>query len=67
MYECMFDFNSDFFEIFPKGPVNTLRQNENRRHVADDIFKCIFLYENFCIQIKTLLKFVPKVYHHWFR
>ena len=49
MYECMFDFNSDFFEIFPKGPVNTLRQNENRRHVADDIFKCLFLYENFCI------------------
>ena len=28
---------------------------------ADDIFKCIFLNENFRISIKISLKFVPKV------
>ena len=28
---------------------------------ADDIFKCIFLNENFRILIKISLKFVPKV------
>ena len=27
--------------------------------LADDIFKCIFLNENFCILIRTSLKFVP--------
>ena len=28
--------------------------------VADDIFRCIFMNENFCILIKSSLKFVPK-------
>ena len=27
---------------------------------ADDIFKCIFLNEEFCFLIKILLEFVPK-------
>ena len=27
---------------------------------ADDIFKCIFVNEKFCILIKISLKFVPK-------
>ena len=29
-------------------------------HFADDIFRCIFVNEKFCILIKISLKFVPK-------
>ena len=32
---------------------------QNGRHFADDIFKCIFVNEKFCILIKISLKFVP--------
>ena len=32
---------------------------QNRRHFADDIFKCIFLNETFCVLIRISLKFVP--------
>ena len=39
----------------------TLRQRQNGRHFRDDIFKCIFLFENVWIWIKISLKFVPKV------
>ena len=40
--------------------VNTLRQRQNGRHFADDIFKCIFLNENVWIPMKISTKFVPK-------
>ena len=30
------------------------------RHFADDIFKCIFVNEKFCILIKISSKIVPK-------
>ena len=40
--------------------VNTLRPGPNRRHFADDTFKCIFLNENVWIPIEISLKFVPK-------
>ena len=40
--------------------INTLWQEQNGRHFADDIFKCIFLNENVSIAIKISLKFVPK-------
>ena len=40
---------------------NTLRPRQNDRHLADDIFKCIFLTENVWISIDISLKFVPKV------
>ena len=40
--------------------VNSLRPRQNRRHFADDIFKCIFLNENVWISINISLKFVPK-------
>ena len=40
--------------------VNTLRPRQNGRHFTDDIFKCIFLYENVWIPIWISLKFVPK-------
>ena len=40
--------------------INTLRPTRNRRHFADDIFKCILLNENVLISIKISLKFIPK-------
>ena len=40
--------------------VNTLRPRQNGRHLADDIFKCIFFIENVWIPIKNSLKFVPR-------
>ena len=40
--------------------INTLRPRPNGGHFADDIFKCIFMYENIWISIKISLKFVPK-------
>ena len=42
------------------SPFNTLRPRQNGRHLADDIFNCIFLNENVWILIKISLKFVPK-------
>ena len=41
-------------------PFDTLRPEQNGRHFADDIFRCIFVNEKFCILIKISLKFVPK-------
>ena len=40
--------------------INSLRPKRNRRHFADNIFKCIFLNENVWILITVSLKFVPK-------
>ena len=40
---------------------NTSRPKQIGRHVADDVFKCIFLNENAWISIAIALKFVPKV------
>ena len=40
--------------------LNSLRPRQNRRHFADDIFKCIFLNGNVWISINISLKFVPK-------
>ena len=48
IYECIFLFH-----------LNTFRPTENGRHLADDIFKGIFLNENVWIPIKFSLKFVP--------
>ena len=39
-----------YFTSYPPG--------KNGRHFADDIFKCIFVNEKFCILIKISLKFV---------
>ena len=41
--------------------VNTFRLRQNGRHFPDDIFQCIFLFENVWIWIKISLKFVPKI------
>ena len=43
-----------------KWTINTLRQKQNRRHFADNTFKCIFLNENVWILITIWLGFVPK-------
>ena len=40
--------------------LNKLRPRRDRRHFADDIFKCIFLNENERISLRISLKFVPK-------
>ena len=39
---------------------NSWRPRQNRRHFADNVFKCNFLNENVWIPIKISLKFVPK-------
>ena len=39
---------------------NSLRPRQNRRHFADDVFKCNFMNENVWIPIKISLKFVPE-------
>ena len=46
--------------VLDEASINTLRPRPNRRHVADDIFKWIFLNKNAWILIKVSLKFVPK-------
>ena len=40
---------------------DSLRPRQNGRYFADNIFKCIFLFENVWIWIKFSLKFVLKV------
>ena len=47
-------------QFFSDHSLNTLRPRQNGRHYPDDIFKCIFMNEKFCILIRILLKFVPK-------
>ena len=41
-------------------PTHTHTPGQNGRHFADDISRCIFVNEKFCILIKISLKFVPK-------
>ena len=41
-------------------PLNTLSPRQNGRYLISDIFKCIFMNENFCILIRISLKFVRK-------
>ena len=40
--------------------LNSFPPGQNGRHFADDISKCIFMNEKFCILIQISLKFVPK-------
>ena len=47
--------------LFCPQCVNSLRPRPNRRHFADDIFKCIFENENEWISPRISLKFVSKV------
>ena len=40
--------------------LNTLRPRQNSRHLADNIFKCIFLNEKVWFPIKISLEFAPE-------
>ena len=40
--------------------LNSSPPGQNGRHFADDIFRCNFVNEEFCILVKISLKFVPK-------
>ena len=42
------------------GSINSSPPGQNGRHFADNLFKCIFVNEKFCISIRISLKFVPK-------
>ena len=44
----------------PIGLTNSSLPQQNGRHFADDILRCIFVNEKFCIFIKISLKFVPR-------
>ena len=60
------DFSCDVRSAIPwirtykNNPFNTLRPRQDGRHLADDIFKYIFLSEIVWFSIKNSLKFVPK-------
>ena len=41
--------------------VSTLRARQNGRHFADDVFKCLFLTENFWISDNISLKYVHRL------
>ena len=60
-------FNTNPEIIYSKGiqtkfkwRFNSSLARQNGRHFTDDIFKCIFVNEKFCISNQILLKFVPK-------
>ena len=59
------EYNSNEATIILRNPhplyrwFNSLRPRQNRRHFADDVFKCNLLNENVWIPIKISLKFVP--------
>ena len=52
--------NATFWWKLPYHLVYSSPPGENGRYFANNIFKCIFMNEKFCILIKILLKFVPK-------
>ena len=48
------------WNILSTTRVHSLRPRQNRRHFADDVFKCNLFDKNVWIAIKISLKFVPK-------
>ena len=58
-YKSFYTDQWNYFNIL-STLFNTLRPRQNRRHLPDDIFICIFLNENVWISIKISLKFAPK-------
>ena len=48
---------------------NSLRPKRNRRHFADDIFKCIFVMKMYCLRLKFHWSLFPRVqlrvFQHW--
>ena len=64
VYKYMREVSFVLFHCINNGGIipilNTLRPGQNGRHSADDIFKCDFLKENFCILIHISLEFYTK-------
>ena len=50
----------DLASVFQLLLINSSALGQNGRHFTDDIFRCIFVNEKFCILIKIPLKFVLK-------
>ena len=46
--------------LYVHDSFNSTPPGQNGCHFEDDIFRCIFLNEKFCISIKISLKIVPK-------
>ena len=46
--------------VISNHDINSSPPGQNSRLFADDIFRCIFVNEKFCISIRISLKFVPK-------
>ena len=53
-------YHINFLKLHLAFSLNSLRPRRNRRHFADDIFKCILLNENVLFSIEISLKFIPK-------
>ena len=51
---------SQVTKVSPWEPVNSISPGQNSRHFTDNIFRCIFMNEKFCILIKISLKYVSK-------
>ena len=49
----------DALFVYIHQVIPTPHPGQNGRHFADDIFRCIFMSEKFCILIKISLEFVP--------
>ena len=60
-YNQLWLSKSETFVLPKHHHINSLMPRPNRRHFADDIFKCIFQNENEWISPRISLKFVPKV------
>ena len=55
-------FNGDAYVVKPHrmSSINSSPPRQNGHHLADDIFRCMFVNEKFCILSQISLKIVPK-------
>ena len=59
--ECYFIQYEKWLSSFDDdNRTNSSPLKQNGRHFADDVFKCIFMIEKWCILIQISLNFVPK-------
>ena len=56
---CMLITNL-YLSFILENDVNSSPSGQNGRHFADDILRCLFVNEKFCILIEMALKFVPR-------
>ena len=56
----LLNFCLNEIKLWWKVSIDSSPPGQNGRHFTDDIFRCIFVNEKFCILIKILLKFFPK-------